>query len=97
VTGRWFSPDTPVSSTNKADRNDLTEIVSVESDVKHHNPNFDEHYAHDKWSIGDLLHWLNYPSIPITFPCFEYRGVNFFFSRPEYSRKIARWYDLIQF
>jgi hypothetical protein len=30
-----------------------------------------EHYAHDEWSIGDLLHWLNYPSMPITFPCFE--------------------------
>jgi hypothetical protein len=34
-----------------------------------------DHYAHDEWSIGDLLHWLNYPSLPITFPCFEYRGV----------------------
>jgi len=34
-----------------------------------------EHYAHDEWSIGDLLHWLNYPSLPITFPCFESRGV----------------------
>jgi hypothetical protein len=27
VTGRWFSPGTPVSSTNKTDRHDLTEIV----------------------------------------------------------------------
>ena len=27
--------------------------------------------AHDEWSIGDLLHCLNYPSLPITFPCFE--------------------------
>jgi hypothetical protein len=34
-----------------------------------------EHYAHDEWSIRDLLHWQNYPSIPITFPCFESRGV----------------------
>ena len=34
-----------------------------------------EHYAHDEWSIRDLLHWLNYPSLPITFPCFESRGV----------------------
>jgi hypothetical protein len=24
--GRWFSPGTPVSSTNKTDRNDITEI-----------------------------------------------------------------------
>jgi hypothetical protein len=35
----------------------------------------DEHYAHDEWSIGDLLHWLNYLSLPITFPCLESRGV----------------------
>ena len=34
-----------------------------------------EHYAHEEWSIRDLLHWQNYPSIPITFPCFESRGV----------------------
>ena len=34
-------------------------------------------YAHDEWSIGDLLDWLNYPSIPITFPCFESRGAFF--------------------
>jgi hypothetical protein len=27
-----------------------------------------DHYAHVEWSIGDLLHWLNYPSLPITFP-----------------------------
>ena len=30
--GRWLSPDTPVSFTNKIDQ-------KVESDVKHHNPN----------------------------------------------------------
>jgi hypothetical protein len=27
VTGRWFSPGTPVSSTNKTDRHDITEIL----------------------------------------------------------------------
>ena len=26
ATGRWFSPDTPVSSTNKTDSHDITEI-----------------------------------------------------------------------
>ena len=26
-TGRWFSPGTPVSSTNKTDRNDMTVIL----------------------------------------------------------------------
>ena len=27
ATGRWFSPNTPVSSTNKTDRRDITEIL----------------------------------------------------------------------
>jgi len=27
VTGQWFSPGTPVSSTNKTDRHDITEIL----------------------------------------------------------------------
>jgi hypothetical protein len=35
--GRWFSPGTPVSSTNKTDRHDITENI-VESGVKHHKP-----------------------------------------------------------
>ena len=34
ATGRWFSPGTPVSSTNKTDRQDITEILSkVELDT----------------------------------------------------------------
>jgi hypothetical protein len=27
VTGQWFSPDPPVSSTNKTDRHDIAEIL----------------------------------------------------------------------
>jgi hypothetical protein len=27
MTGRWFSPDTPVSSINQTDRHDITEIL----------------------------------------------------------------------
>jgi hypothetical protein len=27
VIGQWFSPDTPVSSTNETDRHDITEIL----------------------------------------------------------------------
>jgi hypothetical protein len=27
VTGRWFSPGSPVSSTNKTDRHEITEIL----------------------------------------------------------------------
>ena len=35
---RWFSPGTPVSSTNKTDLNDIVEIL-VKSGAKHHNLN----------------------------------------------------------
>ena len=35
--GRWFSPGTPLSSTNKTDRHDIAENI-VESGVKHHKP-----------------------------------------------------------
>jgi hypothetical protein len=29
LAGRWFSPGTPVSSTNKTDRNDINEILLI--------------------------------------------------------------------
>jgi len=34
----WFSPGTPVSTTNKIDRHDITEIL-LKVTLKHHNPN----------------------------------------------------------
>ena len=37
VVDRWFSLGTPVSSTNKTDHHDITEIF-LESGVKHYNP-----------------------------------------------------------
>jgi hypothetical protein len=55
VAGRWFSPDTPVSSINKTDLHNITEILLKpdpiihatpcyhrnigESGIKHHNTN----------------------------------------------------------
>ena len=37
ATGQWFSPDTPVSSTNKTDSNDIADtLYIVENGVKHH-------------------------------------------------------------
>jgi hypothetical protein len=36
VAGRWFSPDTPVSSTNKTDHQRTYNWNIVESGVKHH-------------------------------------------------------------
>jgi hypothetical protein len=38
VAGQWFSPETLVSSTNKTDRHDTTEIV-LKVELKHHKPN----------------------------------------------------------
>jgi hypothetical protein len=45
ATGRWFSPGTPVSSTNKTDRHDITEILlklalnTIKQTNKHDSPN----------------------------------------------------------
>ena len=36
VTGQWFSPGPPVYSPTKTDRHVITEILIVESGVKHH-------------------------------------------------------------
>ena len=38
VTDRWFFAGTPVSSTNKTDRHEITITNIVESVVKHHKP-----------------------------------------------------------
>ena len=39
MASQWFSTDTPVSSANKTDCHDITEIVtSVKSGIKHDNP-----------------------------------------------------------
>jgi hypothetical protein len=38
ATGRWFSPDTPVSSTNKTGRHYIYKWNIVGSAVKHHTP-----------------------------------------------------------
>ena len=39
ATGRWFSPGTPVSSTNKTDRHDITEILlKVALNTINHKP-----------------------------------------------------------
>jgi hypothetical protein len=38
VEGQWFSPGTPVSSTNKTESHDIAEIL-FESGIKQYNPN----------------------------------------------------------
>ena len=37
MTGLWFSPGPPVSSTNKTDRDNITEIL-LKVALKHHKP-----------------------------------------------------------
>ena len=51
TTGRWFSPGTPVSSTNKTDRHDMTEIL-LRVALKPHslNPNL----AHAVENLGPI-------------------------------------------
>jgi hypothetical protein len=45
VTGRWFSPGTPVSFTNKTDRHDTTEIL-LKVALKHQKSNqIKNHYV----------------------------------------------------
>jgi hypothetical protein len=47
MTGQWFTPGTPVSSTNKTDCHDITEIL-LTGGVKHHNPiSYAENSLHD--------------------------------------------------
>ena len=38
TTDQWFSPGTAVSSTNKTDRHDITEILLKVSGINHHKP-----------------------------------------------------------
>jgi hypothetical protein len=67
ATGLWFSPDTPVSSTNKTDRHDITEILLIESVVKLHNPNplFLCSFFADKKIIE--LNWWTFPGLSPSF------------------------------
>jgi hypothetical protein len=58
ATGQWFPP--PIKLRSRVERLPPSLHVKEPSVTAHY-----EHYAHDEWSIKDLLHWQNYPSIPI--------------------------------
>ena len=51
ATGRWFSPGTLVSFTNKTDHHDIAEILLTFA-VKHHKPN-----TNTKGSLRELSMW----------------------------------------
>ena len=53
LTGQWFSPCTPVSSTKKTDHRDI-----VESDVKHHNPKLPDLYNCTPDSSWDIMSYI---------------------------------------
>jgi hypothetical protein len=79
ATGRWFSPGTPVSSTNKTDRHDITEIllkVSLNTTTITHNflyflttiaelyPNVNALHTRGRKSIGKKILGKMLESLP---------------------------------
>ena len=65
ATGGWFSPDTPVSSSNKTDRHDIAEILlKVALNTINHQPPCDYiHYVTSRNHIlvlgfPNMLNWL---------------------------------------
>jgi hypothetical protein len=66
-TGRWFSPGTPDSSTNKSDRYDATEILlKVVLNIIHINPNLSDRNICIEtllFKIADLRENLKYHNI----------------------------------
>jgi hypothetical protein len=57
--GRWFSPSTLISSSNKTDRHYITEIL-FKSDVKHHT-RFDIFWLHHWYLLITPLVFSDYP------------------------------------
>ena len=58
ATGRWFPPGTPVSSTNKADRHDITDIwLKVALNSINHKPNYNPSLSFHvlKWNTYTLF------------------------------------------
>jgi hypothetical protein len=53
---QWFSPGTSVSSTNKTDRHDITEIL-LKGGIKHHKPS---HLKLNDNCIIDHLHVVSF-------------------------------------
>jgi len=53
--GRWFSPATPVSSTNKTDHHEWYDWNIFENGVKHHNPT--PLYVECHWCWEDNKFW----------------------------------------
>jgi hypothetical protein len=60
ATGRWFSPDPPVSSTNKTDRHDIAELLlkMVLNTIKQTNKYTDTICFRLLEAVCDNLEWL---------------------------------------
>jgi hypothetical protein len=58
MTGRWFSPGPPVSSTNKTDRHDITEIL-LKVALKHHDHQYHLLLFKKKYACHFHIYWNN--------------------------------------
>ena len=67
MTGRWFSPGTPVSPTNKTDRHDITEIVlkvALNTTTRTRYMVLNKYVNNNCISTMPLLYLINYDQIP---------------------------------
>jgi hypothetical protein len=56
VTGRWFCPGTPLSSTNKTDRHDITEILlKAALNTINHTPQPPVHWSEKRNLVGWIV------------------------------------------
>ena len=66
ATGRWFPPGCPVSSTNKTDSHDITEILLKVHDIKYQQTihvreyDMDDHYLEMSTTLN-LFHYIHNP------------------------------------
>jgi hypothetical protein len=58
MTGWWFSPDTPVSSTNKTDRHNITEILLKVSLSTNQPIYFQLQQTPVRLSSNNYLNWI---------------------------------------
>jgi hypothetical protein len=72
---RWFSPGTPVSSTNKTDRHDMTEILlKVALNTIHLFPRFTKYI--NRTEISWIQGWCKHPRESAIFRIFSLKDIH---------------------